>query len=1434
MEIPNGSNPVQREKPYHKIRQVLKDFTLLGVNVFKTARKLEVVVSSKELVAVEVMQGLEKRLSDLLGIDGVHIKVKYNLSLSCQEILTRHWDSIQHMIIKRHPSSKGLLTDCSWAFDDPHLKIYLKNRSSYLFKKWNCDTLVQEYINNSFGHKIMVDFTDAVYGMEQVSEHSTRKQQEMEYAFPDSSCSQTEEASQVYMAEKKSAGREDSGIQSILGKDFDDPVTAIADVSVNAVSVAICGDIFRVDSREVRGDKILYIFDITDYKSSLTVKFFISRDDADYIKETLKENLHVKVRGQAQFDKFSNELVILASDIMEVPKDQKMDHSKEKRVELHLHTQMSAMDGITAVDKLVERAAFWGHKAIAITDHGVVQAFPDAAIAGKMHHIKVIYGMECYLTDDHLPVVCSSLGQAFDDAYVVFDVETTGLDSKHDQVIEIGAVKIKNRKVIDKFSSFVNPTMMIPEKITALTGISQGMVKDAPGIDEVLTSFLVFAGDAVLVAHNASFDMGFIRKSAKEIGRPVRNSVLDTLQLCRGLFPGLSNHKLQTVAEHLQIELENHHRAVDDSEAAGHILLQCLSLLSEQGAKTIDDIENYLSKTTHTAWGRHYHAILLAATKTGLKNLYKLVTRSHLEFFSRKPRIPKSVLQELHEGLLIGTACESGELYQALLHKKSETEIERIIDFYDYLEIQPLGNNEFLFREGTVSSRKELEDINKNIVLLGDRFKKKVVAAGDVHFMDPGDEVFRRILMAGKGYSDAEVQAPLFFRTTEEMLGEFAYLGDEKAYEVVVTNPTRIADQVEEDLSPIPAGTYPPSIEGAEQEIERVSLEKAREIYGFPLPEIVQKRLERELTSIIKNGFSVMYIIAHKLVAKSLSDGYIVGSRGSVGSSFAATMCSITEVNPLPPHYVCPECKKSEFITDGSYGSGFDLPEKNCPLCGSLMRKDGHDIPFETFLGFEGEKSPDIDLNFSGEYQPKAHKYIEELFGARYTFRAGTLSALAEKTAYGYVRKYLDEKNMILSHAEINRLVKGCVGVKRTTGQHPGGIIVVPREYEVYDFTPVQRPADHTESNIVTTHFDFHSLHETLLKLDILGHDDPTMFRMLETLTGITVNEIPVCDEKVMSLFGSTESLGIIPEAIGCEMGVFGLPELGTRFARQMVLEAKPKTFFDLIQIMGLSHGESVWLGNAQELIKKGICTISEVIGTRDSIMVNLMYQHLPAGTAFKIMEDVRRGKGLKEEYESVMKEYNVPGWYIDSCKKIKYMFPKAHAAAYAISALRIGWFKVYYPKEYYTAYFTVKADDFDVELMCKGPEKVKCSMEEIEKLGNEKSIRDANIYTILEIVLEMYARGIQFEPVDIYLSDAEMFLVTPDGIRPSLNSLKGVGTSVAKSIVEARREGIFSSVDDFRRRARLSKTVVEVLKSEGCLQGIPESNQISIFDGLI
>ncbi len=1221
-----------------------------------------------------------------------------------------------------------------------------------------------------------------------------------------------------------------------------DPLLKIVDLSVDTGKACIDGEIVHMgDTRELKTGKVLIPFDVYDGSSTITCKIFAEADKSKSVIKRLKNAKGVKVSANVQFDPFAKELGAIANVVVETAGMKKVvrnDESPVKRVELHMHTQMSQMDAMTSAKDLIKRAMKWGMKSIAITDHGVVQAFPEAhkLLGYNNPDMKVIYGVEAYLVPDKTPIVTCSRGQEIDTTYCVLDLETTGLAFRTDKITEVGIMKVKNGEVIDEFECFVNPEKPIPPEVVEVTHITDDMVKDAETIEKVFPKILDFIGDSVLVAHNADFDIPFLKYHGKLLGYELNNTYLDTLRLSKVLFPDFKKYKLGLIAEKLGIKVEVAHRALDDVDTTVKVFNIMMDMLKEKGAKTIDDIDIVTDEDNSKEMYKKlptYHAIILAKDYVGLKNLYKLVSISHLHYFYRKPRILKSIYKKYSEGLILGSACEAGELYRAIIGGKSDEEVERIASDYDYLEIQPTGNNMFMVRNGTVPNVEALEDINRRIVNLGEKLGKLVVATCDVHFMDPQDEVYRRILMAGQGFEDADEQAPLYLRTTEEMLKEFQYLGEKKAYEVVVENTNKIADMCER-ISPISPEKCPPYIDNCEQTIKDIAYTKAHELYGDPLPEIVQERLDKELDSIIKNGFSVMYIIAQKLVWKSNEDGYLVGSRGSVGSSFVANMTGITEVNSLPPHYRCPKCKHSDF-TDYGYKNGFDLPDKICPVCGEKYDKDGMDIPFETFLGFNGDKEPDIDLNFSGEYQAKAHKYTEVIFGKGTTFKAGTVGTVADKTAYGYVQKYYEERGVPVNKAEIARLSEGCTGIKRTTGQHPGGIIVVPKGREIYEFTPIQHPADDPNSDIITTHFDYHSIDQNLLKLDILGHDDPTIIRMLQDITGVDPQKIPLDDQETMSIFSSTKALGLTPEQIKSPVGSFGVPEFGTKFVRGMLVDTKPTTFDELIRISGLSHGTDVWLNNAQTLIQEGTVTLNEAICCRDDIMIYLIKKGLPPNPAFKIMETVRKGKALKDpekwaEYKALMKEHDVPDWYIKSCEKIKYMFPKAHAAAYVTMAFRIAWFKVHIPKAYYSAYFSIRAKQFDSEIMCHGKDRVKNKMKEIELAGNSASNKDQEMYPVLELVLEMYERGINFLPIDLYKSHNSKFLVEEDGIRPPLDSIPGLGPIDAENIYLARQEGSFMSIDDMKIRAKIGKVAVETMKNAGILEGMSQSNQISLF----
>jgi len=1227
------------------------------------------------------------------------------------------------------------------------------------------------------------------------------------------------------------------------GRDFDEEAVTIDTIQGEVGEVVIRGQIIDTDMRELRnGEKTIIKIVITDFTDTIAAKIFVKNEQRDELMEHLKKGNFIKIKGVTTMDKFDHEIGLsFLAGMKKIPDftTPRLDNSMEKRVELHCHTKMSDMDGVSDVKDIIKRAKSWGHKAIAITDHGAVQAFTDAYHSvSPEDDFKVIYGVEAYLVDDLKEIITNSKNQSLDDSYVVFDLETTGFSPNTCKIIEIGAVKVENGTITERFSEFVNPQVPIPFKIEELTGIRDDMVMGAETIEEILPRFMEFCEGCVMIAHNAEFDMSFIRKNCMDLDIPCDHTVGDTVAMARILLPALHRFKLDTVAKALKISLENHHRAVDDAECTAHIFVKFIEMLKERHIETLNDLNSLGATSVDTVKKLPtHHAIILAQNEVGRINLYRLVSESHLTYYAKRPRIPKSLYLKYKEGLCIGSACEAGELYQAILNGRPQEEIARLVNFYDYLEIQPLGNNMFMLEsdKAPVETIEELQEINRKICRLGEEFHKPVVATCDVHFLDPQDEVYRRIIMAGKGFKDSDDQAPLYLRTTEEMLAEFEYLGSEKAREVVITNPNKIAAMCER-IEPVRPDKCPPVIENSDQMLRDICYNKAHEMYGEELPPIVQERLERELNSIISNGYAVMYIIAQKLVWKSNEDGYLVGSRGSVGSSFAATMSGITEVNPLRPHYYCKKCHYSDFdskeVLAYAGRSGCDMPDKNCPVCGEPLTKDGFDIPFETFLGFKGNKEPDIDLNFSGDYQGKAHRYTEVIFGEGQTFRAGTIGTLADKTAFGYAKNYYEERGIAKRNCEIDRIVQGCVGIRRTTGQHPGGIIVLPVGEEIYSFTPVQHPANDMETDIITTHFDYHSIDHNLLKLDILGHDDPTMIRMLEDLTGIDAQQIPLDEPTVMSLFLNTSALGVEPEDLGgCPLGSLGIPEFGTDFVIQMLIDTKPQSFSDLIRISGLSHGTDVWLGNAQTLIEEGKATISTAICTRDDIMIYLIGMGLESELSFTIMESVRKGKGLKDEWIEEMKAHDVPDWYIWSCQKIKYMFPKAHAAAYVMMAWRIAYCKVYYPLAYYAAFFSIRATAFNYELMCQGKEKLNYFIKDYEKRKDTLTKKEQDTVKDMRIVQEMYARGFTFLPLDVYTAKARYFQIIDGMLMPALNTIEGLGDKAAEAIEDAAKQGAFLSKDDFRQRTKVSKTVIDLMSDLGLLEGLPETNQLSLFD---
>ncbi|AQR95425.1 DNA polymerase III PolC-type [Clostridium saccharoperbutylacetonicum] len=1418
----------------------------------KKTKILEMEISSDNYIELNEIESFNNFIKQRFSLNDSKIRVKYTDAANIKPI-EEELENIICSLSNKYPALKSVVNNCEYEVIDKNINFNLRIPVSGFLKTMDYDKKINSVLKIMYGKQYDIKFIDTISGEEIAKMTEEKRANEMMYIKKEikntqSIASPPPEAPkkiEEVKTDSKAEGDVKKNTLLIMGRNANikEPVIKINDITPDEGRIALEGEISNLEAKELRSGKMLISFDLYDGTNSMTCKAFCKPGEYDEVFSRIKKAKGLRLAGNAGYSNFSHETEFIANTIVEAEgmrRYKRMDNSEMKRVELHMHTQMSQMDAMSSASDLIKRAMSWGMKSIAITDHGVVQSFPEAhKLLGRDNKdMKVIYGVEAYLAPDKKPSVTNSKRQSIDTTYCVLDLETTGFSPRTEKITEIGIMKIKDGKILDKFSTFVNPQKPIPMRVVEVTKITDDMVSSAETIEKVFPKMLEFIEGSVLVAHNAEFDINFLKHNAKVLGYDFDFTYVDTLPLAQDVFPDFKSYKLGRIAKNLGIKVEVAHRALDDVDTTVKVFNIMIEILKERGAESVEEIDLYAADedAQKVAYKkvRTYHAIILAKDYVGLKNLYKLVSYSHLDYFYKKPRILKSMFEKYSEGLILGSACSEGELFQAILLGRSDEQIEEIAKFYDYLEIQPLGNNDYLVRQEQVPSREYLKDINKKIVTLAEKLNKPVVGTGDVHFLDPEDEIYRRILEAGQGFKDADQQAPLYLRTTEEMLEEFSYLGRDKAYEVVVTNTNKIADMCEQ-ISPISPEKCPPHIDGCEQTIKDIAYDKAHELYGDPLPEIVQARLDKELDSIIKNGFSVMYIIAQKLVWKSNEDGYLVGSRGSVGSSFVANMTGITEVNSLPPHYRCTKCKYSDFEDYGVL-NGFDLPDKVCPVCGENLHKDGIDIPFETFLGFNGDKEPDIDLNFSGEYQAKAHRYTEVIFGKGTTFKAGTIGTIAEKTAFGYVKKYFEEKNIPVNKAETMRIALGCTGIKRTTGQHPGGIIVVPKGREIFEFCPVQHPADDPNSDIITTHFDYHSIDQNLLKLDILGHDDPTVIRMLQDLTGVDPKDIPMDDKETMSLFYSTKALGVTPDQINSEVGTFGIPEFGTKFVRGMLVDTKPKTFSDLLCISGLSHGTDVWLGNAKDLIDNGVITsISDAVCTRDDIMVYLIKKGLPPNTAFKIMETVRKGKALKEpkwpEYEALMRSNEVPEWYIESCKKIKYMFPKAHAAAYVMMAFRIAWFKVHIPRAYYATYFSIRAKAFDAEFMIFGKEKVKAKMQEINAMGNDAGPKDKDMYDDLEIVLEMYERGIKFLPIDLYKSHATRFQVEESGIRPSLNSIAGMGNVAAEGIANAAKEKEFNSVDDVKKRSKIGNAGIELLRKFDCLKGLPESDQMCFFD---
>lgn len=1461
-----------------------------GVEVLKVATNsdrefIRVHILSRHLLQKRRIYEMEKMLKDqLFGRSRIRTELVERYELSGQytpeNLMNEYVDSMILELNERSVVERSMLQSARYSFEDGSiLCLELTDTIVAKGKKESLTSYLEHVFRERFGLKVEVRVVYQEAKDSKLKYNEAKIRQEVEAILEHSAAVHQEKAEQKKEAEEKKEAPSKSGRQEkkdkysfgsykkpsddpslIWGRNFDDETIELEQVVGEMGEITIRGKVISFDTREIRNEKTIVMYAVTDFTDTITVKMFVRNEQLPDILADIRKGAFLKIKGVTTIDKFDGELTIgSVTGIKKIADftESRKDTAPEKRVELHCHSKMSDMDGVTEVKDLVKRAHDWGHKAIAITDHGVVQAFPDAnhyiETLDKEDPFKVIYGVEGYLVDDLTDVAVNEKGQTLDDTFVVFDLETTGFSSIKDKIIEIGAVKVEGGRITDKFSTFVNPKVPIPFRITQLTSITDQMVMDAPTIETALPEFLEFVGDAALVAHNAGFDVGFIEQNCRYMDRIPDFTSVDTVAMARILLPTLSKFKLNVVAKALNISLENHHRAVDDAGATAEIFVRFVDMLKERDIHTLGKLNQFGSSNANAIKKLpSFHVIILAKNEVGRVNLYTLISKSHLDYFGRQPRIPKSELSRYREGLIVGSACEAGELYQALLDDKSQERIARIVNFYDYLEIQPLGNNRFMIASERISkirSEEDIKNMNRTIVKLGEKFGKPVVATCDVHFMDPEDEVYRRIIMAGKGFTDADEQAPLYLRTTDEMLAEFEYLGSAKAREVVIDNPNKIADSVEK-ISPVRPDKCPPVIPDSDQMLRDICYNKASSMYGDELPEVVTERLERELNSIISNGFAVMYIIAQKLVWKSNEDGYLVGSRGSVGSSFVATMAGITEVNPLSPHYYCKCCHYSDFDSEEvrayAGGCGWDMPDKMCPVCGEKLVKDGFDIPFETFLGFKGNKEPDIDLNFSGDYQSNAHKYTEVIFGDGQTFRAGTIGTLADKTAFGYVKNYFEEREQRKRNCEIDRIVQGCTGIRRSTGQHPGGIIVLPLGEDINSFTPVQHPANDMTTDIVTTHFDYHSIDHNLLKLDILGHDDPTMIKTLEefisspameneydeTDNRFDATKIPLDDKGVMSLFHDTSALGIKPDDIGgCPVGCLGIPEFGTEFVVQMVVDTKPQTLSDLIRISGLSHGTDVWLNNAQELIKSGKATISTAICTRDDIMTYLINKGMDSELSFTIMEKVRKGKGLTPEFEKSMKEADVPDWYIWSCKQIKYMFPKAHAAAYVMMAYRIAYCKINYPLAYYGAYFGIRADAFSYELMCQGKEKLNYYINDYKRRSDSLSKKEQDTMKDMRIVQEMYARGYEFMPLDIYRAKASKFQIIDGKLMPPLSSIDGMGDKAAEAVEEAAKDGPYLSRDDFRQRTKASKTVIDYMADMGLFGDIPESNQLSLFD---
>lgn len=1419
------------------------DYQVAGIKYYKSKQALEVDILLQELIPFKKVQDIESAITEALTfLKETRVNKKYQLEKTAfYDAFEIYWQYLLDRLASKHPSLSGILKGAKLVPIEEGMEVHISDTIGYLhLTNKGIDKGVRSILSQEFTFPFEINFIcDEDASMENLIAFEEEKMNIIQAKGKELSeaAAKTPPRSQETSNDK---GGANGGGYKRTKREIDETVIYKYKIKTKAVPIdegmieesqqCFMGEIFNIDTRTLKSGKTLMSLSISDKTNSVGVKAFLKENEAENVLDQLSTGMWILVDGNVRYDTFEKELCLYINNINHgIAPPTRMDKSEEKRVELHLHSNMSDMDGITPIKTLVKRAIKWGHPALAVTDHGVLQAFPDAQVESKGSGLKMIYGVEGYLINDDSKLYADDQNYSLDDTYVIFDIETTGFSPINDGITEIGAVKVVNGSIEGHYSTLVNPEKLIPPKVIELTGITNDMVKDERTISEVLPEFLEFCGDAALVAHNANFDVSFIKEKSRRNGKEISPLVVDTLALAKLLLPALKRHKLNQVAKYLKVNLDNHHRAVDDAKATAEIFLKFIKMMKEEDITVLSQLNQLaLERMDHTKYNTD-HIIILAKNQAGIKELYKLVSHSNIKTFYKKPRIPKSLLGEMREHFIIGSACEAGELFKAILSGSTDEELEKVAEFYDYLEIQPTGNNQFLIEKGIANDVENLRDYNRKIVALGEKMNKPVVATCDVHFVDPEDEVYRRILMAGKGFSDADNQPPLYFRTTEEMLAEFEYLGEAKCREVVITNTNLVADMIEE-TKPVPDDTYPPIIEGSDVELREMCFDKAKRIYGDELPEIVEARLTRELNSIIGNGYAVMYIIAQKLVTKSMEDGYLVGSRGSVGSSFAATMSDITEVNPLPPHYICGTCKTSEFITDGTYGSGVDLPDKECPNCNIPYIKEGHEIPFEVFLGFEGDKEPDIDLNFAGVYQATSHKYTEELFGEGYVYKAGTIGTIADKTAFGFVKKYHEEKELTVNSKEVLRLASGCTGVKRTSGQHPGGIMVIPEYKDVYDFCPIQYPANDPKSGVITTHFDYHSLSGRILKLDILGHDVPTIIKDLEEMTGVDILDVPLDDQETVKIFTSVETLKIIDKTYREKIGSLGIPEFGTKFVRQMLVDTQPSTFDELVRISGLSHGTDVWLNNAQDLVRAGTTSLKSVIATRDDIMNYLIHAGLPNKEAFTIMERVRKGKGLTDENIALMHENKVPEWYIWSCNQIKYMFPKAHAVAYVMMSFRIAYFKVHHPLAFYATYFTTKVDDFDAHIICQGPAIIREKMKSLEAIEFGMSKKEGDFYSLLEVANEMYSRGFKVKKVDLYNSDAGKFKIVDGELLPPLVGLQGVGINAAKNISEESKKGEFLSMEDIKMRAKATKTVIEAMREHGCLDDMPETNQLSLF----